>query len=208
MPTAQYGVSLSVGGVSIQKSITRSGDGSIGVEATIPVAKTGTLTARTDANTGEVTAQSSHGIVDGDIVDIYWAAGARYGMTVGTVATNVVPVDGGSGTDLPSTSTTLTITKRTTVNVTIDGDNAKILGVSLEYTDQSSTERGYALFEDAAGDDIAALELDANQPLVYDIEGGVTNPFTGDVIATAKVSNSSSSATATLKINGVVDVTP
>jgi hypothetical protein len=208
MPSAQYGVSLSAGGVSIQKSVVRSGDGSIGIEATLPAAKAGTLTTRTDDNTGEATLGASHGITDGMIVDVYWSGGVRYGMTVGTVASLVVPIDGGAGDNLPAEDAVITLVQQVSINVSIDGDNLEILGIVAEYTDPNSTAQAHVLFEDAGGDDIAELDLTANSPLIYDIAAGVSNPFTGDPITVAKASNGSSSAAATLKITGVVDATP
>jgi hypothetical protein len=208
MPQATYSVTLSAGGVSIQKPVTRSADGAIAVEATIPAAKSGTLTARTDADTGEATMSASHGITTSDVVDVYWSGGKRLGMTVGTVDGNDVPLDGGSGDDLPSTSTALAVQVRQQVNVAIDGDALVILGVSLEYTNQSSTERGSASFQKSDDTEVEAVSLVANTPQVWDIEGGASNGFSGDPIAKAMVTHSDTTNTATLKIVGLQDVTP
>ena len=77
------------------------------VEILSPVAANqGDLTTRTDANTGTVTMDSgSHTIETGDTVNVYWAGGERKGMTVGTVSGTTVPIDGGSGDDLPVADT-------------------------------------------------------------------------------------------------------
>lgn len=206
MPTAQYGVSIQAGGVSIQQTITRTGDGSIGAEVTLPAAKAGALTTRTDDNTGSATLGSGHGITDGMIVDVYWSTGVRYGMTVGTVASLVVPIDGGAGDNLPTQATAITLVEQVTINVSIDGDALALLAVCLDSTE--STGKGHVLFEDAAGDDIAELDLAANTPRVYDVTAGMANPFTGDPITVCQASNGSSTAAATLKIVGVVDITP
>ena len=207
MPTGTYGVTLSVGGVSIQKSVTRTADGVIGVEAAVAAGKTGTLTTRTDDNTGIATMTTGHGLVSTDVCDIYWSGGMRYGM-VATVSGDAVTLDGGSGTVLPSTSTAVVVQKQIQVNVTVDGDALEILGVSLEYTDPSSTAVGHVDFQDTDDDSIEAVDLVANVPQVWDIEGGASNVFTGDVITKALVTNGSSSAAAVIKIVGLQDVTP
>lgn len=68
------------------------------------------LSARTDADTGEVTFPSeSHGFVEGDNVDITWDGGSLPGMFVGTVTGDTVVIDGGCGDSLPSVSTVVTV---------------------------------------------------------------------------------------------------
>lgn len=70
----------------------------------------GILTARTDADTGEITMSSAnHPVETGDTVDVSWAGGSRTDMTVGTVSGSTVPIDGGSGDDLPATSTPVVV---------------------------------------------------------------------------------------------------
>jgi len=206
MPSAQYGVALAAGGVSISKSVVRSADGSIGIEATIPVAAAVGSWVKTDANTAAGTLTGGHGLTDGTF-DVYWTGGQRLAVP-GTIVTNAITLDGGAGTDFPATAnTTVVVSKHLSINAAIDGDNLKILGISLEYADSTSTAVGHALFEDSANDDIANIDLDANVPLIYDVEGGVTNPFTGDPITEVLATHSNTSAAATLKIVGVQDVT-
>lgn len=209
MPQIQSPISASIGGVSISRTISRTGSGVIAVEETLPAAKAGTLTTRTDDNTGEATLSGGHGITDGMIVDVYWSGGVRYGMTVGTVASNVVPIDLGAGDVLPAQATAITLVQQVPITVSIDGDNVKHITFSIETTDTSLTTKGHILFEDAAGDDIAEIDLTANEPQQYDIQGGaITNPFTGDPITIIRATNANSSVAATLKIVGVYDATP
>lgn len=71
----------------------------------------GELTTRTDADTGELTmATANHGISTGDTVNLTWDGGSRSDVTVGNVSGTTVPIDGGTGTDLPATSTDITVT--------------------------------------------------------------------------------------------------
>lgn len=202
---------ISGGSVSISSlPVSRTGSGPIGLEETLTAAKTGTLSTRTDDNTGVLTMTAGHGLTDAQVVDVYWATGVRYGMTVGTVATNSVPIDGGAGDVLPSATTAITAVVQTSINLLIDGDNAKILAVCLETIDKTLRTKGHVQFRDAASDEIAELDLVTNVPQVWDIEGGSANPFTGDVITNLKASQASSTTTETytLKIVGVQDASP
>lgn len=207
MPRASYGVSLSGGGVSIQKTLEREGDGSIGKEVSLPAAKAGLLTTRTDNDTGVITS-ADHGYADTETVDVYWAGGTRYDLDLTAVTGTTLSINGGNGDNLPNQDTAVVVCKQTTINVAIDGDALKILGLSLEYASVADVDVGRVLFEDAAGDDIASVELVGNSPRIHDIDGGAANPFTGDPIIVARASHANEGAAATLKIVGADDSTP
>lgn len=74
-----------------------------------------TLTTRTSASAGTITAPSGHGVTTGATIDVYWnlfdspyyIAKIRYGMTVGTVSGTSIPVSGGDGDDLPAEGATI-----------------------------------------------------------------------------------------------------
>jgi len=79
-----------------------------------------TLTTRTSANEGVITASvypawknpavsSSHTIVIGQVVGIVWSGGERFNAVVDSVSGNLITVSGGTGTDLPSAGTTVRI---------------------------------------------------------------------------------------------------
>lgn len=74
----------------------------------------GTLTGRTDADTGVVTRSSGSKVSDGDLVRVSWgddgASNRRDGMTA-AVSGNAITVDGGSGADLPALSTAVKVWK-------------------------------------------------------------------------------------------------
>jgi hypothetical protein len=210
MPSVQLGISLNAGSVSIQETITRTPDAAFGYEVTLPVAKTGTLSTRTDDETGTLTMSASHGITTGAIIDIYWSGGARYGVLVGTVSVNSVPIgadDAGTGDVLPAADTAITAAVQVQSNVYIDGDNLSMIGVELNTTEGTSGV-GHCDFQETDNTSIVNLELVGNTPKVYDIAGGATNPFTGDPIFELKASNGSSSTAATLKVCGGYDSTP
>lgn len=210
--TVTYGVSVSGGGLSIQSSIPRSGSAAISMSETLAAAKTGTLSTRTDNTSGTLTMSSGHGITTGAKIDLYWDGGVRYGVTVGTVSTNSVPISSGAGDNLPLVTTAITAVIESTANVYIDGTNARILAIELRTSDRSLRTAGHVAFYDVSDALVAELDLKANIPQVYDIEGGANNPFEngGDPITYAKISQGGSSTTEVyqLQIIGVYDATP
>ena len=203
MPSISYGVSLG----SINASMTRSGDDKIETEITLPAGKAGTLTTRTDANTGVVTVSSGHGITDSDTVDLYWSGGRRYGVDVTATDSTTISLDLGSGDDLPSTSTAVVIVKQVAFNRAIDGDNLVILGVQFVVPGDTTGKCRVTLF-DSADDTITGLDLTSNDaPTVYDSATSASNPYTGDPITDGVASNGTTTA-GVLKIQGIVDATP
>lgn len=211
MGTVTHGQSISGGGITIQPlPIQRTNSGTIALEDTLNTAKAGTLSTRTDNNTGTLTLESGHGITDGQIIDVYWSGGVQRTVTVGTVSGTSVPIDGGIGDNLPTAATAITACVQKAINLAIDGDNADIVAVILETNDKSLRTTANVQFLDAAADVIAEIDLVANVPQVWDIEGGSANPFTGDPITNLKASqaNSTTTETYTLKIVGVQDASP
>lgn len=211
MGTVTHGQSISGGGVTIQTMpVTRTNSGSIALEDTLSAAKSGTLTTRTDNNTGTLTMANGHGITTGQIIDIYWSGGVQRTVTVGTVATNEVPIDGGIGDNLPADETAITAVVQKAINLAIDGDNADIIAIVLETVDKTIRTAANVQFLDAAADVIAEIDLVTNVPQVWDIEGGSANPFTGDPITNLKASQANVTTTEiyTLKIVGVQDASP
>jgi hypothetical protein len=203
MPSLAYGVSLG----SINQSVVRSGDAKIELEIALPAGKAGTLTTRTDDNTGIVTVGSGHGITISDTVDVYWETGRRYGVDVTAQDATTISIDLGAGDNLPTATTAVVIVKQVPFNLALDGDNAKIVGVSYEVAGASGYGCRVTLF-DSADDTITGLYLEANAPNVVDVEGGQTNPYTGDPITDGVASNGSGTEAATLKIQAIVDATP
>jgi hypothetical protein len=202
---------ISGGGISIQSlPVIRTNSGPIALEDSLDAAKSGTLTTRTDDTDGELTMAASHGITTAAVIDLYWAGGVRYGVVVGTVATNAVPISGGSGDDLPADETAITAVVQKSINLSIDGDNADVIAVVLETVDKSLRTAGHVQFRDSSNAEIAEIDLVSNVPQVWDIAGGSANPFTGNPITNLKASqgNVTATETYTLKIVGVQDASP
>lgn len=211
MTTITYATSVSGGGVTIQTPpVVRSNSGPIGLEDTLTAAKAGTLSTRTDDDTGTLTMEAGHGITTGQVIDVYWSGGVQYGVTVGTVSTNSVPIDTGSGDVLPAQDTVITAVVQKSINLAIDGDETDIIAVAVTTLDSTQRTAAHVQFRDVSNAEIAEIDLITNVPQVWDIAGGAANPFTGNPITNLKCSQASTSTTEawTLKVVGVQDASP
>lgn len=211
MPTRNYSASVG-GGVNISQSQSRTADGGSDREVTILKGYAGTLTTRTDANTGTITLDAGHGISTSDNVDIYAVVGGvltvQYNVTVGTVSGDSMPFDLGIGDDLPVVSSAVVVSIRQQVNVDVDGDNLVLLALKQKFASSSVTSMGHVDFHDSADDEIAEIDLQPNGVQVFDVTGGSANPFTGDPITYAMISNGSSVYDATFQMTWLQDTTP
>lgn len=191
-------IAASAGGVSADLVIKRTADGGIGQEVALPAGKAGTLTTRTDDNTGEATLTAGHGITTGMIVDVFWTGGRRYGVTVGTVAGNVVPLDLGAGDNLPVATTALVVTEQVQIDMVVDGDNVPAVFAQC-------TQRAHLDFQESGGTSVKAVEIiAAGEGFFWAENCGIANPLTGNAIGKVLVSNGTVTA-ATLKLGLVYD---
>lgn len=187
MPTINASKNASIYGRSYTEALSVTADNGVEFAPTLAAAKTGTLTTRTDANTGSITGQSGHGIATADKIDIYWTGGSRRNVTVGTVASLVIPIDLGDGDDLPVATTALTIMKLNAEGAwDITGANVKgIVFQALTYT---------ATFVLRQSDDteILAVVLPPGTSYIWTAEDGVTNPVTGVDVAKVTITHGGS----------------
>lgn len=192
--------SISLGGRSAASRTTINGEGLASKEVTVPAAKTGQLTTRTDNETGTLTMAGGHGITTGAIIDLYWSGGSRRGITVGTVATNSVPIgadNAGAGDNLPANLTQITACVRVEEALAVEGDDV----VAIEFF---SSKRGTITLADESDVELAAsndgLGLgDERSQLWYETRNP-TNPLAGDSVAKAFFSNGDATAPATLRV--------
>lgn len=186
----------SVLGLTFPTKSTVTADGNIGKTPTVAAAKTGTLTTRTDDNTGELTMAASHGITTGARLDLYWDGGSRRGITVGTVATNAVPIDLGAGDNLPIATTVITAMVPTEEDFTVDGDNVTAIAM---YSDQA----GQIVFCETDDTEVKAYSVGgavgADQSTFWTADRDATNPLAGGAITKVYFSHGTSSASANMR---------
>jgi hypothetical protein len=128
VPTSSLTFSGDIGGVGMNSSFSRTATGQISHEVTLNAAKTGTLTTRTDNTSGVATLEAGHGISGGNVVDLYWTGGRRYNVNVTSVATNDVTFSGGTGDNLPTQGSALTMTKQQTIDTDFVGNLLVTIG--------------------------------------------------------------------------------
>lgn len=197
MATLQNYSAVSAGGISIQGTINVEASGQFGHETILPAAKAGSLTTRTDDNTGIATLATGHGITTGQVVDVYWADGIRYGMSA-TVDGNDVTVDGGAGDNLPAEDSDVTVAVQVTITQELIGNNLALLGWMAE-------RRGHVDLQATAGSSHLAQEMVASSPWAWAADQGIANPIAGDTVNVFKVTNGDSAGTSTVKLCGGYD---
>lgn len=166
-------------------------------EASVPAAKAGTLSARTDNDTGNATLGAGHGITDGSRVDVYWDGGSRRGMTVGTVAGTTVPLDGGAGDNLPAASTVIQVAVAVEKKIPIEGDD--LVGLAF-YTDAKGT---FVLTGDDDVEDYSRV-IEATGNSVWRDGDPDANPIVGDVITKVYMSHADTTGSKTMRVGVLV----
>jgi len=188
------------GGVTIQKSYQRTDEHAAGwILDSIPVAKTGVTNTfdNTGGNNATVDLPANHGYTNGTF-DVYWSGGKRYSIP-GTVDNNTLTLAGGAGDSFPADNTAVIVARQTTRNVIIDGNAVTGIALSMEFVPPTATAKASADFQDSDNNSVGQIDLEANTPRDYDVEGGDTSPLNG-TSATVKVSHADVTNTGTLKI--------
>jgi len=178
MPTGTMNMTLSAGGITIQGLASRTAEGQISQEVSLPAAEAGTLSTRTADDEGTFTI-AGHGFVVGDILDVYWSGGVRYGMKVTAVSGNDVTAGGvtgpGAGDVLPAASTAVAVDEQVVINTDFDGDNVRIIALQ-------STRTGHFDFQDVGSASLHAASLTASEPWWWVSGTGVSNPLAGNPV--------------------------
>jgi hypothetical protein len=192
MPTTMtFQHNFSALGKSAVQRETVTVDNTVVTDANLNAAKTGTLSTRTDDNTGTLTMDTGHGITTGATIDLYWSGGSRRGVTVGTVATNSVPIDLGSGDNLPIATTAITamVVIEETSGWAIAGNDIEgiIAGCPKPYT---------IVFLDGSDAELFAIVETSSSGGGYgwNSESGITNPLAGDTVAKIRKTHGDSTA--------------
>jgi len=202
MATGTLAIVAVIGGKSINQTITKTFDHpNPYVDIPLPAGKAVTSWVKgagDDAATCNLPAD--HGYVDGKM-DVFWTGGRRYDVD-GTIVTNALTLDGGTGDAFPaSASADVVVCTPIQINTAIDGDQVAMMIVNC-------TQRASLYFEDADGDSIAHLDISAaNEPYTWHDTSNLTNPLTGDPIVVCFASNGSTTA-AVLDISTGEDSTP
>ena len=168
-----------IGGISVSASNTLSGNTQESYEATPVAGQDGTLTTRTDDDTGVVTCETGHGIETGDKVMIFWLdAGVRKSRTNmdASVATNAATVDGGDGDNLPTQDDDVVVAVQTDLGGAFDGDD--LLAIVA-----TSARDATLVFYDSGDVVLVKVEIYAGSAWIWQSSQGTTTPITGNAVS-------------------------
>lgn len=199
MRTATIAIQATIGGRTINGSLERTANGGKSHVIPLPAGTAGTLTTRTDDNTGIATLASGHGLQTGEKVAVFWSGGSRGYMDV-TVAGDAITIDGGDGDVLPDQDTVVVVTKMVQVTSDFDGDDMQAIVAKCQ-------QRAFLGFFVASSLSYS-LQLDAGQLWAWAADTGLANPLTGGPVHDIFVANGSNETAATLELSTVIDITP
>ncbi len=191
MPDMIVSTTRTVNGFTSQTSATVSAESSSVCDGvTLAAAKTGTLSTRTDNTSGTITGASGHGVTTGAVLDVYWDAGQRVGVTVGTVSGNSIPISSGTGDNLPVADTALTFMVPVSEALVVPADSARSLAVQIP------GGKGVVRFRDGSNAVLATYKSYTGSIFNagWDAVTGGTNPFSTSAVATVLMSNGSTTA--------------
>lgn len=153
-------------------------DGRIIKDPSLPVAKSGTLTTRTNNTDGVITLSAGHGLVTGRM-DVFWVGGGRYGVT-GTVAGDTVTLTVGAGDNLPVVTTAIRVAVPQLESFLVTAADMQMLIVGCP-TGQSFDI--WAIFLDAVAAVVAAVYVASGSDAYrWDVDNGAAIPFGSDVV--------------------------
>ena len=187
-----------IGGKTYVSETTVDAELAVEFDKNLGAAKEGDLTTRTDNDTGTLTMAAGHGITTGARLDVYWDGGCRYGMTVGTVATNSVPIDGGAGDNLPAAATAITAMVPAEEAVGVTGNNVAAMGAFTNTT----ASKAAVVWADGSSATLAACVVTGGSDYIWTDQDGTTNPLAGDTVAKVFVSHGDS--TGTKRVRGIL----
>lgn len=194
MPQSTAQLYLGLGGINVNGAYTRTAPGQLSEQVTpdiLVAGLAGTLTTRTDNDTGVVTLGDGHGIQQNDKVSLCWPAGSRINMNVTNVAGNLVTVDAGSGDNLPVATTTIVLAKVIRINCSFAGNDLEIVAAVCG----NDLAVGFYSVADAL---LYQLKLKGGnpqgEPWFWVKNAGIANPLAGAAVAYILVGNGEAEA--------------
>lgn len=188
-----FSVSTSVLGVNYIKQSSVTGNSGERTTPSVAAAKTGSLTTRTNATTGTLTMDAGHGFTTGVVIDLFWSGGSRRNITVGTVATNSVPISSGSGDDLPAAATAITAMIPTEVVFEVDATSG------CQAVQAACATNSWVVLRDASDTVLVAYQIRAGENAAAWVNSGMgSNPLSAAAVANVLLSHGDSTQAQTV----------
>jgi hypothetical protein len=185
--TADISIRTRVAGVNIDATIRRTDELEQAFRTTMAAGRAGTLSTRTDDNTGIVTVASGHGITDTDTVAVFWEGGSRHGVDVTATTSTTISIDLGAGTNLPAAATAVVIAKEIEHTLAIIGDDIIVMGIGCQ-------NRVSVNFRDSGDASLLRYDIAANEGRLWVSSSDVTNPLATDTVANVVIANGGTTA--------------
>jgi len=202
--TANLQLNAAIAGISISGSAVRTASAivahEVGENEGLTVGLAGSLTTRTDANTGVVTLAEGHGITDSDYVDVYWSGGLQYKCQVTAYDSTTISIDTGAGDDLPDEDSAVVVGKCQELNCDVSGDAVRAFA-------QACNKRACVHYEQEDGTSIHAVEIPAGEASGWIEDQGITNPLAGVTLGQIQVSCGDPSTVGTVQVGLLYDST-
>ncbi len=197
MSVATISEQVTIGGIAFGSTINRTEEGVITHTPTLAAGIAGTLSTRTDADTGILTVEAGHGITTADFLDVYWidADGelqVQYKCDVTAQDATTITIDLGVGDDLPAQGYAIVAGKRVEIDSDFDGDLMKVLAIACD-------KNCHVHFEEEDGTSILPQKINGGESYRWVSEQDVGNPLTGNPVGQILVSCGEAAA-AKLKI--------
>ena len=213
MPTATINKTYSVPGLASRTAnVVRSADSALlqgGSDVPIPLNPAKDVIDFAEGSPNEATCNlaGGHGLATGTY-DVYWTESSvtktRYGVAA-VITTNAVSLTGGAGDDYPATIADglAVICEQTEVASSIDGDEVVIFWVVLVFANVLATGRGHVDYQEDNDTQVGEVNiagiLSGTAVVDFDIEGGVSNPLTGNPIFHLQVTHNDTTYTPTFE---------
>lgn len=194
---ADISIRTRVAGVNIDSMIRRTDELEQAFRATMPAGRAGTLTTRTDDNTGIITVASGHGITDTDTVAIFWVGGSRYDVDVTATTATTISIDLGAGANLPLATTAVVVAKESVHTLPIVGDDIAVIGIGCD-------NRASINFRDSGDASLLRYDMATGEGRLWVAGQDVTNPLATDTVATIVIANGGTMA-AELRIGALLN---
>jgi hypothetical protein len=185
--TSRTTIRTVVAGVAVNATINREDEMESIFQHPMPAAIAGTLSTRTDANTGILTVPSGHGITADDTVAVFWAGGSRFDVDVTAVTSTTISIDLGDGADLPVVTTPIVVGKESVHALPITGNQLAAFAIGCD-------NRVSINFRDVSNASQLRYDIAAKEGRSWIIGTDVTNPLAGDVVTSIVVANGGTSA--------------
>jgi hypothetical protein len=201
MALASIKGTTTIGGLRVPEDVTVTAELVVMAQKVAAYATTlawGQLTTRTSASVGTLTYSATPPVTTGQVVDLYFSGGIRYGVTIGTVTSTTAPFSGGTGSDLPAVTTSYCLPRVPVVeSFVFSQDTAAMIifaAASNEASDSTTVSYGTGRITVrllTSGDaEIMRRTLEDGYSYRWTSGSGTTDPTAGSAVAKVSISHS------------------